>query len=132
MSRHPELYPWQEQLAAAFPNLSPVFVVLIALWSLGMILAHGCGLSRVACFLARLLGQRLEAALKYPVIVESRPGAGGSVGVGSVARAPADGHTMVMGHIGTLAVNPAIYQKLTYDPLTSFEPVSGIASAWPR
>jgi tripartite-type tricarboxylate transporter receptor subunit TctC len=78
--------------------------------------------------LARLLGQRLEAALKAPVIIESRPGAGGSVGVGSVARSPADGYTLVMGHIGTLAVNPALYRKLPYDPLTSFEPVSGIAN----
>jgi tripartite-type tricarboxylate transporter receptor subunit TctC len=78
--------------------------------------------------LARLLGQRLETALKYPVIVESRPGAGGSVGVGSVARASADGHTLVMGHIGTFAVNPALYPKLPYDPLKSFEPVSGISN----
>jgi tripartite-type tricarboxylate transporter receptor subunit TctC len=78
--------------------------------------------------LARLLGQRLETALKFPIVVESRPGAGGSVGVGSVARAPADGHTLVMGHIGTFAVNPALYPTLSYDPLTSFEPVSGIAN----
>lgn len=78
--------------------------------------------------LARLLGQRLEAALKYPVIVESRPGAGGSIGMGSVARAAPDGHTLVMGHIGTLAVNPALYPKLSYDPMRSFEPVSGIAN----
>lgn len=78
--------------------------------------------------LARLLGQRLEGAFKSPVIVESRPGAGGSVGVGSVARAPADGHTIVMGHIGTFAVNPALYPKLQYDPVKSFEPVSGIAN----
>ncbi len=48
--------------------------------------------------------------------------------MGSVARAPADAYTLVMGHIGTLAVNPALYPKLTYDPLTSFEPVSGIAN----
>jgi tripartite-type tricarboxylate transporter receptor subunit TctC len=78
--------------------------------------------------LARLLGQRLEAALKVPVVVESRPGAGGSVGMGAVARAPADGYTLVMGHIGTLAVNPALYPKLAYDPLKSFEPISGIAN----
>jgi tripartite-type tricarboxylate transporter receptor subunit TctC len=78
--------------------------------------------------LARLLGQRLETALKYPVIVGSRPGAGGSVGVGSVARAPADSHTLVMGYIGTFAVNPALYPKLPYDPMKSFEPVSGIAN----
>ncbi|MEE1655467.1 tripartite tricarboxylate transporter substrate binding protein [Microvirga sp. CF3062] len=78
--------------------------------------------------LARLLGQRLETALKNPVIVESRPGAGGSVGVASVARSPADGHMLVMGHIGTFAVNPALYPKLQYDPMKSFEPVSGIAN----
>ena len=70
--------------------------------------------------LARLLGQRLETALKCPVIVESRPGAGGSVWVGSVARATADGHTLVMGHIGTFAVNPALYPKLPYDAMKSF------------
>jgi tripartite-type tricarboxylate transporter receptor subunit TctC len=78
--------------------------------------------------LARLLAQKLEAALKVGVIVESRPGAGGSVGVGSVARAEADGYTLVMGHIGTLAVNPALYAKLPYDPLASFEPISGVAN----
>jgi tripartite-type tricarboxylate transporter receptor subunit TctC len=78
--------------------------------------------------LARLLGQKLEAALKVPVIVDNRGGAGGSVGMGYVARSAADGHTLVMGHIGTLAVNPALYPKLPYDPLKSFEPVSGIAN----
>ena len=78
--------------------------------------------------LARLLGQRLETALGVPVVVESRPGAGGAIGMGFVARAPADGYTLVMGHIGTLAVNPALYPKLPYDPLTSFEPISGIAT----
>ena len=78
--------------------------------------------------LARLLGQKLETALKYPVIVESRPGAGGSIGVGSVARATADGHTLVTGYIGTFAVNPALFPKLPYNPMTSFEPVSGIAN----
>lgn len=77
--------------------------------------------------LARVIGQKLEAALKYPVVVESRPGAGGTVGVAAVARAPADGYTMVMGHIGTLGVAPALYPKLSYDPLKSLDPVSGIA-----
>jgi tripartite-type tricarboxylate transporter receptor subunit TctC len=78
--------------------------------------------------LARLLGQKLEAALKFPVIVDNRPGAGGSVGMGYVARSAADGHTLAMGHIGTLAVNPALYPKLPYDPLKSFESVTGIAN----
>jgi tripartite-type tricarboxylate transporter receptor subunit TctC len=68
--------------------------------------------------LARLLGQRLEPALKDPVIVGSRPGAGGSIGTGSAARATPDGHTLIMGHIGTLAVNPAFYPELSYDSVT--------------
>lgn len=58
MSRHPELYRWSQQLASRFPGLSPVFVTLLALWSLGMILAQRCGLSRVVCHLAALLDQK--------------------------------------------------------------------------
>jgi hypothetical protein len=58
MSRHPELYRWSQQLASRFPGLPPVFVTLLALWSLGMILAQRCGLSSVACHLAPLLGQK--------------------------------------------------------------------------
>lgn len=77
--------------------------------------------------LARVIGQKLEAALEFPVIVESRPGAGGTIGVASVARATPDGYTLVMGHIGTLGVAPALYSKLSYDPLKSLNPVSGIA-----
>jgi hypothetical protein len=57
MSRRPELYQWTRELASHFPGLSPTFVTLLALWSLGMILARRCGLSTVACHLAALLGQ---------------------------------------------------------------------------
>ncbi len=77
--------------------------------------------------LARLLGQKLQAALGQSVVVESRPGAGGSIGSEAVAKAAPDGHTLLMGHIGTLAVNPSIYPKLNYDPLKSFAHVSMIA-----
>jgi tripartite-type tricarboxylate transporter receptor subunit TctC len=77
--------------------------------------------------LARLLGQKLQAALGQSVVVESRPGAGGSIGSEAVAKATPDGHTLLMGHIGTLAVNPSIYPKLNYDPLKSFAHVSMIA-----
>src|SRR5690349_3161939 len=58
MSRHPELYRWSGQLASAFPRLPPVFVTLLALWSLGMVLAHRCGLDSVTGHLAPLLGQK--------------------------------------------------------------------------
>jgi tripartite-type tricarboxylate transporter receptor subunit TctC len=77
--------------------------------------------------LARAIAPRLTQALGVNVIVENRPGAGGSVAGGEVARADADGTTLFMGHLGTLAVNPAIYPKLTYDPVKSFVPVAYVA-----
>jgi hypothetical protein len=57
VSRHPALYPWADELASQFDGLPTVFVTLLALWSLGMILARRCGLDSVACHLARLLRQ---------------------------------------------------------------------------
>src|ERR1700722_3284822 len=58
MSRHPQLYHWQQTLARHFPHLPKTFVALLALWTLGMILARRCGLSSVALFLARLLDRK--------------------------------------------------------------------------
>jgi tripartite-type tricarboxylate transporter receptor subunit TctC len=77
--------------------------------------------------LARALAPKLAAALGQNVVVDNKPGAGGSLGAAEVANAQADGHTLLMGHIGTLAVNPAIYPKLAYDPLKSFTPVAWVA-----
>jgi tripartite-type tricarboxylate transporter receptor subunit TctC len=77
--------------------------------------------------LARAVGAKLGPALGQTVIVENKPGAGGSMGASEVARAEADGNTLLMGHIGTLAVNPALYAKLPYDPLKSFVPVAWVA-----
>jgi tripartite-type tricarboxylate transporter receptor subunit TctC len=77
--------------------------------------------------LARLVGQRLYEALGQQVIIDNRPGAGGTIGMEMAARAAPDGYTMVMGHIGTLAVNPTLYAKLTYDPVKDFEPVTLLA-----
>lgn len=77
--------------------------------------------------LARAIAPRLAAALAQAVVVENRPGAGGSLGATEAAKAEPDGHTVLMGHIGTLAVNPALYPKLGYDPLKSFAPVAWVA-----
>ncbi len=77
--------------------------------------------------LARALAPKLAQALGQGVIIDNRPGAGGSLGAAEVARSDADGHTLLMGHIGTLAVNPALYPKLAYDPLKSFVPVAWVA-----
>jgi tripartite-type tricarboxylate transporter receptor subunit TctC len=80
-----------------------------------------------ADILARAIAPSLGAALGQNVIIENRPGAGGSLGATEAARAAPDGQTLLMGHVGTLAVNPSIYPKLAYDPLKSFVPVAWVA-----
>lgn len=77
--------------------------------------------------LARAVASRLGPALGQTVIIDNKPGAGGSLGAAEAARAEADGNTLLMGHIGTLAVNPALYPKLAYDPIKSFVPVAWVA-----
>ena len=59
--------------------------------------------------LARAIGPKLGLALGRNVIIDNKPGAGGTLGAGEAAKAEPDGNTLLMGHIGTLAVNPAIY-----------------------
>jgi tripartite-type tricarboxylate transporter receptor subunit TctC len=73
--------------------------------------------------LARALGQKLSEGLAQAVVVDNRPGAGGTIGSEAAAKAAHDGYTIMMGHLGTLAVNPSIYRKLPYDPVKSFSPV---------
>ena len=78
--------------------------------------------------LARVIAQKLEPLLKQSIIIENRPGAGGATAATGVARADPDGHTFMMGHIGTLAFNPSLYPALPYDPLTDFRPVALVAT----
>ena len=77
--------------------------------------------------LGRAIGQKLTEALAQQVVIENRPGAGGAIGAEAAARAAPDGYTLLMGHIGTLAVNPSLYPKLGYDPIRSFAPVAWVA-----
>ena len=77
--------------------------------------------------LARLLAERMGRALHGTVVVENTVGAAGSIGVGRVARAPADGYTLSLGHWGTQVVNGAIYD-LQYDLRSAFEPVAQLVS----
>ncbi|MDM0033216.1 tripartite tricarboxylate transporter substrate binding protein [Variovorax sp. J22P271] len=73
--------------------------------------------------MARTLAAEIKDALGQPVIVENRAGAGGNIGAEFVARAPADGHTLLFGTSGPLAINSSLYRKINYDPATSFAPV---------
>jgi tripartite-type tricarboxylate transporter receptor subunit TctC len=78
---------------------------------------------------ARQLATQLGTLLKTQAIVENRPGAGGTVGTDAAAKAPADGYTLLLGHTGTLAINPALYPKLPYDARADFVSVGPLASA---
>jgi tripartite-type tricarboxylate transporter receptor subunit TctC len=77
---------------------------------------------------ARLLAERLAAPLGQPVVVENRAGASGSIGAEAVAKAPADGHTLLMATTGVLAINNSLYPKMSYDAAKDLEPVVFIAS----
>jgi len=78
--------------------------------------------------IGRLLAQKLTDSLGQPVVVENRPGAGGSLGTSEVARAAADGYTILLGSSSTHGINPGMYAKLPYDPIKDFEPVALIAT----
>ena len=78
--------------------------------------------------ISRLVAQKLTERLGQQVVVENRPGAAGNIAMEQVARAAPDGYTLILGHIGTLAVNPAMFPKLPYDAIKDFAPVSLIAA----
>jgi tripartite-type tricarboxylate transporter receptor subunit TctC len=74
--------------------------------------------------LARVIGERLGAALGQPIVVENKPGQGGSIGAAELARAAPDGYTIGGGTISSHAINATLYDKLSYDPITSFAPIT--------
>jgi tripartite-type tricarboxylate transporter receptor subunit TctC len=78
---------------------------------------------------ARPFAQMLGDALRSTVVVDNRGGAGGSLGADSVAKAAPDGQTLLMATVGTHAINPALYKKLSYDPVRDFTPIAMIAMA---
>jgi tripartite-type tricarboxylate transporter receptor subunit TctC len=79
--------------------------------------------------IARLVAQKLSSALGQQVVVDNRPGAGGTIGAEAAARAPADGHAMFLAGVATHGINPNLRKKLPYDALKDFDAVSLIASA---
>lgn len=76
----------------------------------------------------RLVAKSLAERLGQPVVVENRAGAGGTVGQDFVAKAPADGYTLLFSAAGPLTVTPHTYSKLAYDPVKSFDPITLIAT----
>ncbi len=79
--------------------------------------------------LARIIAPPLSQLLGQPVIIDNRPGAGGNIGADIAAKSAPDGYTLYLGTSGPLSINPALYQKLSYDPFKDFSPISQIAYA---
>src|SRR5690349_3611966 len=102
-------------LAQAYPN-RPVKVVVP--WPPG----------QATDIAARVVAERLQAALGQPFVVENRPGAGGAIGSDAVAKSAADGYTLLAASSGPLSIMPNL-QKIPYDPLKDFSPVSMICAA---
>ncbi len=74
--------------------------------------------------IGRALALQLSDLWGKQVVVDNRPGAGGSIGADAVAKSAPDGYTLLLGHTGTMSVNPLLYPKLPYDPVKSFAPIS--------
>lgn len=76
---------------------------------------------------ARLLSDKLQAVLGQPVVIDYKPGAGGSVGADAVAKSPADGYTLMLANTGVAVINGALYSKLPYNTLKDFTPIARTA-----
>lgn len=74
--------------------------------------------------LARLIAPKLSEAIGQPVVVENKPGAGGNIGADMVAKAQPDGHTLLVGYNGPLAINPTLFEKMPYDPVKDLQPLT--------
>ena len=109
------LLPLATPALAAFPD-QPIRVIVP--WNAG-------GLADVVM---RALGPAMGAPLGQPIIIENRPGANGAVGTQAVARAAADGHTLILANAETHSINPLIYPRLPYNPVADFTPVTVFAS----
>ena len=74
--------------------------------------------------LARLVAPKLQEVLGQPVVVENKPGAGGNIGADLVAKAPPDGHTLLIGYNGPMAINVTLFDNMPYDPVKDLAPIT--------
>ena len=74
--------------------------------------------------MARLIGQRMSAVLGQSVVIDNRPGAGGTIGARVVAESDPDGYTLLLGNTSTLVISPLIYKNVGYDAVRGFVPIA--------
>ena len=74
--------------------------------------------------MARLIGQRISGTLGQSVVIDNRPGAGGTIGARAVAESDPDGYTLLLGNTSTLVISPLIYKNVGYDPVKGFAPIA--------
>jgi tripartite-type tricarboxylate transporter receptor subunit TctC len=79
--------------------------------------------------LARSMGSKMSELLGQQVVIDNRPGANGDIGMTIVARAPADGYSIVLGYIANLGIGPSLYDKMPYDPVKDFASITQVAGA---
>lgn len=91
-----------------------------------LVSAHAAG--GAADTLSRIVAEQLSTKLGQPIVVENRPGASTALAAEYVARAPADGYTILMATVTTLSINPTIMPNLKYDPIKDFAPITVVAS----
>jgi tripartite-type tricarboxylate transporter receptor subunit TctC len=108
------LLPLSQAQAQAYPN-KPVRIIV------------NFPPGGAADVLARMFSAPLQDALGQPVVVENRGGAGGNIGADAVAKAPADGYTLLMSSGGTLSINPHLYARMPFDPNKDLQPVAAVA-----
>ena len=78
-------------------------------------------------FVARIISPKFSELLGQQIVVDNRPGASGNIGMEAAAKAPADGYTIYLGNIGTIAINPAIFPNLSVNPQKDFIPITEVA-----
>ena len=118
----------QTSLAIAAVLLAPALVAAQPAWPskpIRLVVPFAAG--GTTDILARALAPELQRALGQPVVVDNKPGAGGNSGATDVAKSAADGYTLLMGTVGTHAINAALYPKMPFDPVKDFAPITLVA-----
>ena len=114
-------------ILGAVPALpSPVLAQAYPTKSIRLVLPFAAG--SAVDVLARFYGQKMSETWKQQVVIDNRTGANGIIGTEIAARAPADGYTLYMGNVATLAINPGLYAKLPFDVARDFAPITLVAA----